>query len=284
MCVVVRVFLRLPPSQEVIVGTNKYKLPDEADVEVLAIDNSSVRESQVKRLADVRASRDEAAAQAALDAIRKAATMSGTSDGAHPNNLLALSVTAAKARCTLGEISSALESEWGRYAPETAVVQGAYASSFSTADAETEWEETVAAVKAFADTAGRRPRLLVAKMGQDGHDRGAKVIASGFADIGFDVDVGPLFSTPEEVAVQAIDADVHVVGVSSQAAGHKTLVPALIAELRRQGADHIKVVCGGVIPPGDYPFLKDAGVLAVFGPGTRIPSAAREVLAAIDAE
>lgn len=277
---------RIDSGQDVIVGVNKYRLEEEEEVDVRSIDNKAVREAQCRHLEEIRATRDEAAAQAALEQLKVSAAMSeSTSDGDHPYNLLKLSVDAARARCTVGEISAALGSVWGEHEPRNEVVQGAYAGAWADAgDAEAEFEETVKAVADFADRAGRRPRMLVAKMGQDGHDRGAKVIASGFADLGFDVDVGPLFQTPEEVARQALDADVHVVGVSSQAAGHLTLVPALVAALKAEGGDHIKVVCGGVIPPKDYDALFEAGVAAVFGPGTRIPVAAMDVLSKISAD
>lgn len=211
-----------------------------------------------------------------------------------------LTIDAARARATLGEISSALESKWGRHVASTRVVQGAYSSSYKAsssddaANSQAEYDAVLTQVEAFEKREGRRPRILVAKMGQDGHDRGAKVIASGFSDLGYDVDVrsghsfpyfssqvGPLFSTPEEVARQAIDADVHVIGVSSQAAGHKTLVPGLIAALNQIGGGHIKVICGGVIPPQDYDFLYKAGAVAIFGPGTRITQAAADVLKVI---
>ena len=219
----------------------------------------------------------------ALNRLRHSADLTeSTGKGSHEYNLLRLSVEAARARATLGEISDALREKWGEHKPTEGVVQGAYSSAFDqAADFEQEFRVTVDLVKQFAEEEGRRPRILVAKMGQDGHDRGAKVIASGFADIGFDVDVGPLFQTPDEVALQAIDADVHVVGVSSQAAGHKTLVPQLIEALAKRGASHIKVVCGGVIPPQDYEFLEKCGAAAIFGPGTRIPLAARTVMSVI---
>ena len=278
---------RIDSGQDVVVGVNKYRLEAEEPLEVLSIDNTSVRHKQVARLESVKSSRDAAAAQAALDKLAQSAAMSeSTSDGHHEFNLLGLAVEAARARCTLGEISDALRSVWGEHKPREDVVQGAYKDSFSHAEVDVEAEFTGAtqAVEAFLEAHGRRPRILVAKMGQDGHDRGAKVIASGFADLGFDVDVGPLFQTPAEVAQQAVDADVHVVGVSSQAAGHKTLVPALVAALADLDASHIKVVAGGVIPPQDYPFLTDAGVACIFGPGTRIPVAAHDVLKAIEAQ
>lgn len=275
---------RIDSLQEVIVGVNKYALEEEELVDVLSIDNAKVREGQVRRLEQIRATRDESACQQALQKLTEAAGLEeSTSDGDHPMNLLKLSIDAARLRCSLGEISDALEVRWGRHIPHSSVVQGAYRKEFKqdNIDMELEFEDTVSMVETFTESEGRRPRLLVAKMGQDGHDRGAKVIASGFADMGFDVDVGPMFSTPEEIADQAIDSDVHCVGVSSQAAGHKTLVPELINALKDKGAPHIIVVAGGVIPPQDYDFLYQAGVKDIFGPGTRITSAAQNVLRAI---
>ncbi|KAI8055523.1 methylmalonyl coenzyme A mutase [Syncephalis plumigaleata] len=263
---------RIDSGQETIVGVNKYRLEKETPIEVLAIDNTNVRRKQIERINKAKETRNAQDAQAALDALTECAR---TGKG----NLLDLSIKAARVRCTVGEISSALEKVWGRHEAETRVVSGAYKSAYGDRD---EVGETLKMVEEFAKKYGRRPRLLVAKMGQDGHDRGAKVIASGFADLGFDVDVGPLFQTPEEVARQAIDADVHVVGVSSQAAGHKTLVPALIGKLYELGAKDKLVVCGGVIPPQDYDFLYEAGVSSVFGPGTKIPLAAQEVLQKIE--
>ncbi|KAG9068914.1 hypothetical protein KI688_011210 [Linnemannia hyalina] len=259
---------RIDSGQDTIVGVNKYRLAKEDPIDVLAIDNTAVRIGQTKRLDDMRKNRDSVKAQACLDALTECAK---TGKG----NLLALAVEASKERCSVGEISDALEQIWGRHSPTIRVVSGAYKSEYGDS---TDVTDTISMVEKFLKDQGRRPRLLVAKMGQDGHDRGAKVIASGFADLGFDVDVGPLFQTPAEVARQAIDADVHVVGVSSQAAGHKTLVPQLIAELKKQGAGDKLVICGGVIPQQDYQFLFDAGVTSVFGPGTRIPVAAQEVV------
>lgn len=248
---------------------------------MLQIDNSEVRDSQIARLEQLRAARDQGAVDAALNALRASARATETTGpGDHPDNLLKLAIDAARVRCTLGEISDALRDEWGEHVPRSDVVQGAYASQYGESD--NEFDEVVTLIGAFAKSQGRRPRMLVCKMGQDGHDRGGKVIASGFADLGFDVDVGPLFQTPEEAAQQAVDADVHVVGVSSQAAGHKTLVPQLKKALEAMGAGDITIVCGGVIPQQDYDFLYDAGVAAVFGPGTRIPDAARRVLQAIE--
>jgi methylmalonyl-CoA mutase len=261
---------RIDAGQEVIVGVNKYPPNEETHVDVLKVDNTEVREAQVKRLAELRASRDEARVTAALDAVTKGAEGDG--------NLLELSVEAMRARATVGELSDALEAVFGRHQAEIRTVTGAYASSYGQGD---DVDEVKAKVEAFEKEHGRRPRMLVVKMGQDGHDRGAKVIASAFADLGFDVDMGPLFQTPEEAARAAVESDVHVVGVSSLAAGHRTLVPALIAALKAEGAGDIKVVAGGVIPPDDVQPLKDAGVACVFTPGTRIPDAAIEVIDAI---
>ena len=287
---------RIDSRQETIVGVNKYTVPREGSeaagasgagqgglVDVLHIDNSAVREKQIAQLARVKASRDPSRVSAALERLRRSAALTeSTGKGSHPDNLLRLSIEAARVRCTLGEISDALRGVWGEHRPRDSVVQGAYAQSFGDGgEHEREFAAAVADTAAFLGEEGRRPRILVAKMGQDGHDRGAKVIASGFADIGFDVDVGPLFQTPDEVALQAVDADVHVVGVSSQAAGHKTLVPQLMQALRARGAGGAVVVVGGVIPPQDYEFLRAEGVACVFGPGTRITSAARDVLAAV---
>ncbi|MBX8466315.1 methylmalonyl-CoA mutase [Deinococcus sp. RIT780] len=259
---------RIDRGEDVIVGVNKYRPTQDTPVDVLDIDNAAVRDSQIERLNRVKASRDNAAVQAALDALEHAAR-SGS------GNLLALSVTAMGARCTVGEISDALERVWGRHAAEIRTLSGVYAAGY---DGDEGFNALKGEIEAFAETEGRRPRILVVKMGQDGHDRGAKVIATGFADLGFDVDVGPLFQTPEEAARQAVENDVHVVGVSSQAAGHKTLVPQLIAALREQGAGDILVVVGGVIPQQDYPALREAGAAGIFGPGTPILNSAREVL------
>jgi methylmalonyl-CoA mutase len=288
---------RVDSGKDVVVGVNKYVLKDQEPIEVLSIDNTEVRAKQIERIQSVKKSRDEKKAQAALHALTKSAGLKNesTSDGNHPMNLLKLSVDAARVRCTLGEICNALEKEWGRHVPNSQVVQGAYKMEYgssqqqqqqdgssTTTAASKEYDLAVEKIKQFATKEGRQPRILVAKMGQDGHDRGAKVIASGFSDLGFDVDVGPLFSTPEEAAQQAIDSDVHVIGASSQAAGHKTLIPALIECLRKKGANHVCVVAGGVIPPSDYDFLYKAGASAIFGPGTRIPKAAMQVLEAIE--
>ena len=254
-------------GEEVTVGVNKYRLEQEPDVEVREVDNTSVREQQVARLAALRASRDEGRVQDSLRTLREGA--------AGDANLLALSIEAARARATGGEISDALEDVFGRHRATIRSISGVYGAAY---EGDEDYERIRADVEAFAAREGRRPRLLVVKLGQDGHDRGAKVIATAFADLGFDVDVGPLFQTPEEAARDAVENDVHVVGVSSQAAGHKTLVPELIAQLRKQGGDEILVVVGGVIPAQDYDELRDAGVAAIFGPGTNIPAAAAEIL------
>ena len=255
-------------GEEVIVGVNKYQLAKEPDVDVLDIDNTLVRESQIERLNGIRTSRDTGLWQASLAALTNSAE---TGEG----NLLELAVSAARARATVGEISDALESVWGRHRAQTRSISGVYGSAY---EGDEGFMKIKQKVQQFADDHGRRPRMLVVKMGQDGHDRGAKVIATAFADLGFDVDVGPMFQTPAEAARQAIENDVHVVGVSSQAAGHKTLVPKMIESLKSQGAGEILVVCGGVIPPKDYDELTAQGVAAIFGPGTNIPDAAATVL------
>ena len=255
-------------GEEVIVGVNKYQLAKEPDVDVLDIDNTLVRESQIERLNEIRTSRDTGLWQASLTALTNSAE---TGEG----NLLELAVSAARARATVGEISDALESVWGRHRAQTRSISGVYGSAY---EGDEGFMKIKQKVEQFADDHGRRPRMLVVKMGQDGHDRGAKVIATAFADLGFDVDVGPMFQTPAEAARQAIENDVHVVGVSSQAAGHKTLVPKMIESLKSQGAGEILVVCGGVIPPKDYDELTAQGVAAIFGPGTNIPDAAATVL------
>ena len=255
-------------GEEVIVGVNKYQLAKEPDVDVLDIDNTLVRESQIERLNGIRTSRDTGLWQASLTALTNSAE---TGEG----NLLELAVSAARARATVGEISDALESVWGRHRAQTRSISGVYGSAY---EGDEGFMKIKQKVEQFADDHGRRPRMLVVKMGQDGHDRGAKVIATAFADLGFDVDVGPMFQTPAEAVRQAIENDVHVVGVSSQAAGHKTLVPKMIESLKSQGAGEILVVCGGVIPPKDYDELTAQGVAAIFGPGTNIPDAAATVL------
>ncbi|MDD0854469.1 methylmalonyl-CoA mutase [Halobacteriovorax sp. GB3] len=251
-----------------IVGVNKYKLDNEEDVEILEINNTAVRESQLKRLDHLRNNRDEKAVMAALDELTKYAE-TGIGNG------LDLAVKAARLRASVGEISYALEKVWGRYNANTKTVTGVYGSAYSE---DQDWNNMISEIKTFEQEYGRRPRVLIAKMGQDGHDRGAKVVATAFADVGFDVDLSPLFSTPEEVAKQAVENDVHAVGVSSLAAGHKTLIPDLIAELKKLDADDIIVFCGGVIPKQDYDFLWNAGVKGIFGPGTPIPECARKVI------
>jgi methylmalonyl-CoA mutase len=258
---------RVDRGDEVIVGVNKYQPENPEHVDVLAIDNSDVRRQQIARLERVRAERDE---QACEDALRRL-----TEGAAAKGNLLELCVDAARARATVGEMSDAMEQVFGRHKAEIRSIHGVYGAAYEGDDA---FEGVHRDVEAFAEAEGRRPRMLVVKMGQDGHDRGAKVIATAFADLGFDVDVGPLFQTPAEAARDAVDNDVHLIGVSSQAAGHLTLVPQLIAELKAAGADDVVVVCGGVIPPQDYDALRSAGVAAIFGPGTNIPVAARQVL------
>ncbi|MCC5873111.1 MAG: methylmalonyl-CoA mutase [Gammaproteobacteria bacterium] len=265
---------RIDRGEDVIVGVNKYQLGDGQDeaVEILDIDNDAVRESQIRRLKNIRASRDEQAVTAALNALEEAAR---SGEG----NLLELAVAATRVRATGGEISGALEKEYGRFKAQSQTVSGVYGSAWQD---DADWQELKQDIAGFVERQGRRPRMLVSKMGQDGHDRGAKVIATAFADLGFDIDLSPMFSTPEEVARQAVENDVHVVGVSSQAAGHKTLVPQLIAALKQEGASDILVVVGGVIPRKDYAFLTQAGAVAIFGPGTRIPAAARDVLKAIE--
>src|SRR6266849_3058135 len=259
---------RVDRGEDVIVGVNKFQLAEEPPIDIREIDNTAVREAQVARLERIRRTRDAAAVRAALDALTRAAE---TGEG----NLLALSVDAARARATVGEISGALEKVWGRYHAEIRSISGVYGGQFAD---DAEWKALRAEVDRFAADHGRRPRMLVAKVGQDGHDRGAKVIATAFADLGFDVDVGTLFQTPEEVARQAVENDVHVVGISTQSGGHKTLVPQLIEELRQLGAGDIIVTVGGIVPAQDYAFLERAGVKAIFGPGTKIPGAARRVL------
>jgi len=259
---------RIDTTQEVIVGVNKYRLPQEEGVEVLSIDNTLVRKKQIDRLTKVRQTRDADKVQAALKAITESCR---SGDG----NLMALSIDAARARASVGEITDAMEEVFGRHVASDRLVSGAYKSEYVM---EEEIAQVAKRVESFHDREGRRPRILVAKVGQDGHDRGGKVIATGFADLGFDVDIGALFATPKEAAQQAIDADVHIVGVSSLAAGHKTLIPQLIQELKDMGRPDIIVVAGGVIPPQDYDALYKEGCSAIFGPGTRIPDAALKVL------
>jgi methylmalonyl-CoA mutase len=264
---------RIDSGRDVIVGVNKYKLKTEDTIEARDIDNVAVRDGQIARLKSIRASRDSAKVDAALAALTAAAE---SGEG----NLLDLSIQAVRLRATVGEISDALEKAFGRHRADTQKVTGVYAAAFDSAQGDTMeyWEQLKKDIASFADVQGRRPRVMISKLGQDGHDRGAKVVATAFADLGFDVDMGPLFQTPEECARQAIENDVHAVGVSTLAAGHKTLVPAIIAELKKQGADDIIVFVGGVIPRQDYDFLYQAGVKGIYGPGTPIPASARDVL------
>ena len=264
---------RIDKGDDVIVGVNKYTTDEQQDMDVLEIDNDAVRESQLVRLASIREQRDEMAVEAILEDIYQCAV---SGDG----NLLELAIEATRRRATVGEISYAMEREYGRFNAQAQTVSGVYGSAFSE---DSDWQAISADIDAFVARHGRRPRMLVCKMGQDGHDRGAKVIATAFADVGFDIDLSPMFSTPEEVARQAVENDVHVVGASSLAAGHKSLVPQLIAALREQGADDIVVIAGGVIPRQDYDYLYGAGVKCIFGPGTPIPVCAREVLDAVNA-
>ena len=254
-------------GDQVIVGVNKYRLGEEDEIDILDIDNQAVREAQVARLERIRSERDHLACNTALEEVRRRAEGNG--------NLLEAAVEAARARASVGEISMAMERVFGRHRAEVTTLTGVYGKAY---EGDEKFVAIQASVEAFAKREGRRPRMLVVKMGQDGHDRGAKVIATAFADIGFDVDVGPLFQTPDEAAQDAIDNDVHVIGISSQAAGHKTLAPELIRILKERDAGDILVICGGVIPAKDYGFLKDAGVKAIFGPGTNIPVAANEIL------
>ena len=260
-------------GDEVIVGVNKFRLEKEDAIDIRDVDNHAVRDTQIARLEDIRATRDSSACDAALAALETGAREA-------TGNLLALAVEAARARATVGEISMAMEKVFGRHRAEVKTLSGVYGAAY-------EGDEGFAAiqrdVELFADEEGRRPRMLVVKMGQDGHDRGARVIATAFADIGFDVDVGPLFQTPEEAAQDAVDNDVHVVGISSQAAGHKTLAPKLVEALKAAGAGEVIVICGGVIPQQDYDFLYQNGVKAIFGPGTNIPAAAADILRLIRA-
>ena len=264
---------RIDSGRDVIVGVNKYKLAKEDPVEILEVDNVKVRDAQIARLQQIRATRDAEAVQAALAALTDAAR-SGQ------GNLLDLAIRAVRLRATVGEVSDALEAVYGRHRADIQKVTGVYAAAYDSAEG---WEKLQGEIAAFAEAHGRRPRVMIAKLGQDGHDRGAKVVATAYADLGFDVDMGPLFQTPEECARQAIENDVHAVGVSTLAAGHKTLVPAIIAELKKQGADDIIVFVGGVIPQQDYDCLFEAGVKGVYGPGTPIPASAKDVLEQIKA-
>ena len=259
---------KIDSGSDVIVGVNKYKLGKEDLVDVLMIDNDKVRESQVVRLKNIKAKRDSKKVETALEALTKAAEE-------NTGNLLDLAVQAMRLRATVGEVSDALEKVYGRHRADTQKVTGVYAAAYDSAEG---WEKLKVEIADFAKDFGRRPRVMIAKLGQDGHDRGAKVVATAFADLGFDVDIGPLFQTPEECARQAIENDVHALGISTLAAGHKTLVPAIIAELKKQGADDIIVFVGGVIPRQDYDFLYEAGVKGIYGPGTPIPASAKDVL------
>lgn len=264
---------RIDRGEDVIVGVNKYQVDTNDSVDVLEIDNDKVRDAQIAQLQRIRANRDTAAVEDILQQLTAAAE---SGEG----NLLALAIEATRRRATVGEISDALEKIYGRYVATAQTVSGVYGAAYQD---DSDWQAISADIEGFVEQYGRRPRMLVAKMGQDGHDRGAKVVATAFADVGFDVDLSPMFSTPEEVARQAIENDVHVVGASSLAAGHKTLVPQLIEALRAQGADDIIVIAGGVIPQQDYQYLYDRGVTLIFGPGTPIPDAARKVLDAVNA-
>ena len=259
---------RIDSGKDVIVGVNKYKLNTEDAVDILQIDNVKVRDGQIERLKIIKSQRDTAAVTKALEAITQAAQNNS-------GNLLDLSIKAMRLRATVGEVSDALEKVYGRHRADTQKVTGVYASAYDSADG---WDQLKKEIAQFATDQGRRPRVMISKLGQDGHDRGAKVVATAFADLGFDVDMGPLFQTPEECARQAIENDVHAVGVSTLAAGHKTLVPAIIEELKKQGAKDIIVFVGGVIPKQDYEFLYEAGVKGIYGPGTPIPASAKDVL------
>jgi methylmalonyl-CoA mutase len=257
----------LDKGEEVVVGVNKYRLETQDKIDIRNIDDSMVRETQISRLADVKKNRDDERCNNALENLELVAREGG--------NLLNAAIEAARARATVGEISMAMEKEFGRHRAEVKMLSGVYGAAY---DGDEDFHKIQEEVKSFAKSEGRRPRILVVKMGQDGHDRGAKVIATAFADIGFDVDVGPLFQTPDEAANDAIDNDVHIIGISSQAAGHKTLAPKLIKALKSQGAEEIIVICGGVIPQQDYEYLYEKGVKAIFGPGTNIPDAASKIL------
>jgi methylmalonyl-CoA mutase len=259
---------RIDSGEDVIVGVNNYLTDDQQDFEILAIDNEKVRNEQIDRLNQLRASRNQDDVNDVLGRLENAANTGNA-------NLLELAVEAAEKRATLGEISLALENSFGRYKAVINSISGVYSSEMKNNES---FQEARKLADEFAANDGRRPRILVAKMGQDGHDRGAKVIATGFADLGFDVDIGPLFQTPKEVARQAAENDVHILGVSSLANGHKTLVPEVIKELKELGREDIMVVAGGVIPQQDYQFLYDAGVSFIFGPGTKIPEAAIDIL------
>lgn len=259
---------RIDSGHDIIVGVNKYRLEKEDPLQILDVDNQKVRNSQIERLNTIKAERDNEQVEKALKNLTECAK---TGEG----NLLALAVEAASHRATLGEISDALEKEFGRYKAEIRTFSGVYSKEM---DKDTSFEKAQQLADKFAELEGRRPRIMVAKMGQDGHDRGAKVVSTGYADVGFDVDIGPLFQTPAEAAKQAVENDVHILGVSSLAAGHKTLVPQVIEALKEYGREDIMVIVGGVIPHQDYQFLFDAGAAAVYGPGTKISDAAIQML------
>ncbi len=259
---------RIDRGEDVIVGVNKYKLEEEDEVEILDIDNVAVREAQIERLKSIRASRDDGAVKQALADITACAK---TGEG----NLLDLAIKAIRSRASVGEVSDAMEAEFGRFKANAQTIAGVYGAAYKE---DTEWMDISSDIDEFSEQFGRRPRVLICKMGQDGHDRGAKVVATAFADVGFDVDLSPMFSTPQEAARQAIENDVHAVGVSSLAAGHKTLIPELIAELKKQGGEDIIVFAGGVIPRQDYDFLYESGVKGIYGPGTQIPVSAKDVM------
>ncbi|MDP3617627.1 MAG: methylmalonyl-CoA mutase family protein, partial [Rhodoferax sp.] len=266
---------RIDSGKDVIVGVNKYKLQQEDAIDARDIDNVAVRVGQIECLNRIKQQRDAAHVKESLAAITSAAE-------SNSGNLLELTIAAMRLRATVGEVSDALETVYGRHRADTQKVTGVYAAAYDAdsteGDSMTFWDDLKQEIKAFAEKQGRRPRVMISKLGQDGHDRGAKVVATAFADLGFDVDIGPLFQTPEECARQAIENDVHAVGVSTLAAGHKTLVPAIIAELKKQGADDIIVFVGGVIPRQDYEMLYEAGVKGIYGPGTPIPVSAKDVL------
>lgn len=265
---------RIDSGQDVIVGVNKYRLENEDDLQILEVDNAKVRKQQMARLDEIRNKRNSKAVEKALDAIR-IASKKATKNDSDRGNLLALAVEAAKLRATLGEISDAMESAFGRYRAKIQSFTGVYSKEIKN---DASFEKARKLADSFAEQEGRRPRIMVAKMGQDGHDRGAKVVATGYADLGFDVDIGPLFQTPAEVAKQAVENDVHILGISSLAGGHKTLVPEVVKELRKYGREDIMVIVGGVIPKQDYDHLLTNGAVAVFGPGTKIADAATEML------
>ena len=265
---------RIDNADEIVVGVNKYPSDTEEKVDILNIDNTKVRKEQIKKLSIIRKKRNTKKVLASLESLKNAAKKSS-----NETNLLKYAIDAARNRASVGEISDALETVFTRHRAIIRSVSGVYSSAFEGKEG---LKNIKSQIKKFESKFGRRPRMLVVKLGQDGHDRGAKIIATSFADIGFDVDIGPLFQTPEEAAKQALESDVHVIGVSSQAAGHKTLVPELLKSLKKQGNKDIIVVCGGVIPPQDYKFLKEKGVAAVYGPGTNIPKAADDIIQLIE--